>query len=129
MRFNYWIGKIKEAEKFIVLRTIRCSWTLESQQDLRTQHNLDAEAELATIMAKEIRQQLDREILGDLKEFVEFREEKKAQGNFWLKQCETKITFDKITLPQFTDEAQERMNDAMITYRLVRAPVKGTYDK
>ncbi len=40
---------------------------LEAQQDLRSQHNIDAEAELTQILAKEINLEIDREIITDLR--------------------------------------------------------------
>ena len=39
----------------------------EAQQDLRSQHNLDAEAELTAVLAQEINLEIDREVLTDLR--------------------------------------------------------------
>ena len=49
-----------------ITRKLRASWTFEAQQDLRSQHNLDAEQEITNVMAQEINLEIDREILGDL---------------------------------------------------------------
>lgn len=48
-------------------RKLKASWSYEAQQDLRSQHNLDAEAELTQVLAQEINLEIDREILGDLR--------------------------------------------------------------
>lgn len=48
-------------------RKLKAVWTYEAQQDLRSQHNLDAEAELTAILAQEINLEIDREVLTDLR--------------------------------------------------------------
>lgn len=48
-------------------RKLKAVWSFEAQQDLRSQHNIDAEAELTQILAKEINLEIDREIVGDLR--------------------------------------------------------------
>jgi len=48
-------------------RKLKAVWSFEAQQDLRSQHNLDAEAELTQILAKEINLEIDREIITDLR--------------------------------------------------------------
>lgn len=48
-------------------RKLKAVWSFEAQQDLRSQHNIDAEAELTQILAKEINLEIDREIIGDLR--------------------------------------------------------------
>lgn len=48
-------------------RKLKATWSYEAQQDLRSQHNLDAEAELTQILAQEINLEIDREILDDLR--------------------------------------------------------------
>jgi hypothetical protein len=48
-------------------RRLKASWTFEAQQDIRSQHSLDAEAELTQVMAQEINLEIDREILNDLR--------------------------------------------------------------
>jgi len=47
-------------------RKLKALWTYEAQQDLRAQHNLDAEAELTAVLAQEINLEIDREVLQDL---------------------------------------------------------------
>ena len=49
------------------VRKLKAAWTYESQQDLRSQHNLDAEAEITSVLAQEINLEIDREIIGDLR--------------------------------------------------------------
>ncbi len=48
-------------------RKLKAVWSFEAQQDLRSQHNVDAEAELTQILAKEINLEIDREIINDLR--------------------------------------------------------------
>lgn len=48
-------------------RKLKAVWSYEAQQDLRSQHNLDAEAELTAVLAQEINLEIDREILNDLR--------------------------------------------------------------
>lgn len=47
-------------------RTIRATWTPEMVQDLQAFHNIDAEAELRGLLAQEIANEIDREIINDL---------------------------------------------------------------
>lgn len=48
-------------------RKLKAAWSVEAQQDLRSQHNIDAEAELTAVMAQEVNLEIDREILTDLR--------------------------------------------------------------
>jgi len=48
-------------------RKLKAVWSYEAQQDLRSQHNLDAEAELTAVLAQEINLEIDREVLSDLR--------------------------------------------------------------
>ena len=48
-------------------RKLKAVWSYEAQQDLRSQHNLDAEAELTAVLAQEINLEIDREVLADLR--------------------------------------------------------------
>jgi len=48
-------------------RKLKAAWSYEAQQDLRSQHNLDAEAELTAVLAQEINLEIDREVLTDLR--------------------------------------------------------------
>lgn len=50
-----------------VTRKLKAVWTYEAQQDLRSQHNLDAEQEITSVLAQEINLEIDREILLDLR--------------------------------------------------------------
>ncbi len=49
-------------------RKLKAVWSYEAQQDLRSQHNLDAEAELTGVLAQEINLEIDREVLTDLRQ-------------------------------------------------------------
>jgi len=53
----------------VVARTkkMRALWTLEASQDLRSYHNLDLERELTDLLGKEIRLEVDREIIENLR--------------------------------------------------------------
>ena len=48
-------------------RKMRALWTLEASQDLRAYHNLDLEQELTDLLGKELRLEIDREIVEDLR--------------------------------------------------------------
>jgi len=47
-------------------KRLKARWTLEAQQDLMAYHGLDAENELITLLADEIRREVDRMIVNDL---------------------------------------------------------------
>jgi len=46
---------------------MRSLWTLEAQQDLKAYHNLDLERELTDLLGKELRLEIDRELIEDLR--------------------------------------------------------------
>lgn len=48
-------------------RKLKAVWTMEAQRDIMAQHNPSAEDELAEIMAQEIADEIDREVLADLR--------------------------------------------------------------
>jgi len=48
-------------------RKMRALWTLEASQDLKAYHNLDLERELTDLLGKEIRLEVDRELIEDLR--------------------------------------------------------------
>lgn len=58
---------IESEDIFAKTRKLKAVWSYEAQQDLRAQHNLDAEAELTAVLAQEINLEIDREILQDLR--------------------------------------------------------------
>lgn len=61
------INLVVESEEIIAkTRKLKAVWSYEAQQDLRSQHNLDAEAELTAVLAQEINLEIDREVLFDL---------------------------------------------------------------
>jgi len=47
-------------------RKLKAVWSPEVQQDIRSQHNLDADTEITAMLATEINLEIDREIIGDL---------------------------------------------------------------
>jgi len=48
-------------------RKMRALWTLEAQQDLKAYHNLDLERELTELLSSELRLEIDRELIEDLR--------------------------------------------------------------
>ena len=48
-------------------RTLVGGWTIEPMQDLVAWHDMDLEDEMAAILAKNIREDIDQEILNDLR--------------------------------------------------------------
>jgi hypothetical protein len=62
------INLVIESEEIAAkTRKLKAVWSYEAQQDLRSQHNLDAESELTAVLAQEINLEIDREVLGDLR--------------------------------------------------------------
>lgn len=62
------INLVVESEDIVAItRKLKAVWTFEAQQDLRSQHNLDAEEELTAVLAQEINLEIDREVLTDLR--------------------------------------------------------------
>lgn len=48
-------------------RKFRALWTLEATQDLRAYHNLDLERELTSLLTNEVRLEIDRELIEDVR--------------------------------------------------------------
>ena len=48
-------------------RKLRALWTLEAAQDLKAYHSLDLERELTDLLGKELRLEIDRELIEDLR--------------------------------------------------------------
>jgi len=62
------INLVVESEEIAAkTRKLKAVWSYEAQQDLRSQHNLDAEAELTAVLAQEINLEIDREVLTDIR--------------------------------------------------------------
>ena len=56
-------------QQAVVARTrkMRAIWTLEASQDLRAYHDMDLERELTDLLSKELRLEIDRELIEDLR--------------------------------------------------------------
>jgi hypothetical protein len=62
------VSLVVESEEIAAkTRKLKAVWSFEAQQDLRSQHSLDAEAELTAVLAQEINLEIDREVLTDLR--------------------------------------------------------------
>lgn len=48
-------------------RELKTAWTLGPALDLKSQHNLEAKAELTACLVREIMEEIDREIMNDLR--------------------------------------------------------------
>ena len=48
-------------------RKMRALWTLEASQDLKAYHNLDLERELTELLSSELRLEIDRELIEDIR--------------------------------------------------------------
>ncbi len=48
-------------------RKMRALWTIEASQDLKAYHNLDLEKELTTLLSNEIKLEVDRELIEDIR--------------------------------------------------------------
>lgn len=49
-----------------ITKKLRAVWTIESQQDLKAYHGLEAETELTTVMAEEIKREVEGDVLYDM---------------------------------------------------------------
>ena len=49
-------------------RRIRATWTPELAQDLEAYHNIDAEAELTRMLSEQLAQEIDREIVENIRD-------------------------------------------------------------
>jgi len=62
------INMVIESEEIVAKsRKLKAVWSYEAQQDIRSQHNLDAEQELTAVLAQEVNLEIDREVLSDLR--------------------------------------------------------------
>jgi hypothetical protein len=59
--------KIESVTISVEERKLRSTWSPEQAQDVAAFHNIDAEAELTSLLAQQISVEIDREILRDLK--------------------------------------------------------------
>ncbi len=48
-------------------RKLKAVWGVEAAYDLKSVHNIEAEAELTAVLARELMEEIDREILADLR--------------------------------------------------------------
>lgn len=48
-------------------RKMRALWTMEANQDLKAYHNIDLESELTSLLDQELRLEIDRELIEDLR--------------------------------------------------------------
>lgn len=58
---------LENEEIVATTRKLKGAWSWEAQQDIRSQHTLDLEEEITTVMAQEVNLEIDREIIGDLR--------------------------------------------------------------
>jgi hypothetical protein len=49
-------------------RNLKERWSMEAAQDVKAMHNIDAEAELSAIMAKEIISEIDYKIIKEFRQ-------------------------------------------------------------
>ena len=80
----------------VIARTkkMRALWTLEASQDLKAYHNLDLERELTDLLGKEIRLEVDRELIENLR------------GLAYDLNTSASPLFEKRRLDQATNQAQ-----------------------
>ena len=50
-----------------IVRTLRAQWRPELVEDLNTVHTIDAEVELTRLMSEQIAQEMDNEIINELR--------------------------------------------------------------
>jgi hypothetical protein len=62
------VNLVVENEEIVAkTRKLKAVWSFEAEQDLRSQQNISAEAELTAVLAQEINLEIDREVLTDLR--------------------------------------------------------------
>lgn len=94
-------------------RTLKATWTIETVQDLKTDHNIDLEAELSKILAEEIRREQIKEMCERLswtrvtvnnwqqigsdwcKKYIKHKYQ--ALGNYWYFEDERDATYFSLT--------------------------------
>jgi hypothetical protein len=59
-------GKLPEEINLSRNRKLRTKWTVEASQDISAMHNIDAEQELVELLANEVREEMDKAIIGEL---------------------------------------------------------------
>jgi len=50
-------------------RRLRCKWTVEPMQDMQAFYAMDADNEIGSFMAEELRKEIDKEILESIKKY------------------------------------------------------------
>lgn len=66
-------------------RKLRATWSPEMAQDVQAFHNIDAEAELTSILSEQIAAEIDREILRDLRKGAPWQ--RRFDVNGWRRQA------------------------------------------
>lgn len=61
-------------------RKLKAVWSYEAAQDMKSMHNLDAEAELTKALADAINAEIDAEVLADLRELSGQKDKEKEWG-------------------------------------------------
>jgi len=80
-------------------RKMRALWTLEAQQDLKAYHNLDLEKELTDMLGKELRLEIDRELIEDVRMLAyDIKDETYPVGGF------NRAMLDQPNSNQFMDD-------------------------
>jgi hypothetical protein len=89
-------------------RKMRALWTLEASQDLKAYHNLDLERELTDMLGKELRLEIDRELIEDLRMLsYDVDGELAAKGSKW-----NKANLDQANSNNFVLNPDMASNDA-----------------
>ncbi len=87
-------------------RKLKANWSVEAANDLKSLHDLDVEAELTAVLADQIRFEIDREIIEDLKTLS------KSNGiaqNVWSKSTGGAYSYYEKKM-EFYDQLIERSN-------------------
>lgn len=65
------------------LRKLKAVWSMEAQQDLRIMHNIDAEALLTEMIAREINAEIDRSTIESIDTFFMSEEERWSDPQYY----------------------------------------------
>lgn len=77
--------KLESTTVSVTERKLRATWSPELAQDVSAFHNIDAEAELTSILSEQIAAEIDREILRDLRKSAPWQQ--RWDYNGWRRQA------------------------------------------
>ena len=99
-------------------RKLRATWSPELAQDVSAFHNIDAEAELTSLLSEQIAAEIDREILRDLRKFAPWTARWDVNG--WRRQAGFSTNY---TQKDWNQELMTKINQ--ISAQVHKATLRG----